>query len=246
MESRYVESLMDFIDANMYIELYLDHYYVIGSDRYEKRHLKHWSLIYGYDDARQIFYCADNFLNGKYVFLEVPYSCIEASRLSMVGKEELSTELKVKIFNYYLESPFEFDVQMMKNIIRCYLDGTFDDGGDDNLVFGVAAYDYLLDDLYVNKNNNQYVDVRPFHVWSNQKELFLRTISYLQDQMNCKIDSELVSAFENLYAITLLNRNAALKFNITKNDKVFDQIITNISLMQKKERICLEELLACL
>lgn len=67
---------IDLVDAGKYIRLWLDHFYISGSTRYKKSHFYHDdAMIYGYNLTKQTFYISDNFRRGKFVSLEVPFSC---------------------------------------------------------------------------------------------------------------------------------------------------------------------------
>ena len=70
--SKVCEFIVDKLNANEYVILFVDEYYLPGTYLYMRRHFLHEQLLFGYDDQLQIFYGMG--LNHRKKYAELSYS----------------------------------------------------------------------------------------------------------------------------------------------------------------------------
>lgn len=87
-----IDFLIDAINIDYYIYIEVDEFHIKEYDNYQKEHLSHTILIYGYDDITKEFYVADFFKNRKYYFAKVAFEEIKK------GYENMPTTFLLGVF----------------------------------------------------------------------------------------------------------------------------------------------------
>lgn len=65
-----IHAITSFLDENQCVFIYVDRFYVEGTEEYGRFHYIHKSVVCGYDEEEKVIYLSDNFRDGK--FMTVP------------------------------------------------------------------------------------------------------------------------------------------------------------------------------
>lgn len=124
-----VEKIKSWIDENYYIKVELDEYYIKNKRAYERYHMVHHSLVYGYNDKSCCFYMLTYFDEKGYQLIEVDYfifwdSYVKARMIYRTSKSHIRL-LKIRNVQYQrninkvLKNLYEY-----LNPIRCSSEST--------------------------------------------------------------------------------------------------------------------------
>ena len=98
-----LDFLKQMISFGHYIYCTFDTYYIAAWR--SGQHNPHMNLLYGFDDEDQVFYSGDNYSNGKYSFLQIPYAQVEASMNSYMNGGILDQSEGFELLQY--RSPYD-------------------------------------------------------------------------------------------------------------------------------------------
>ena len=242
------------IDNSDYVFLPLNHFYISKSSHFNLADFIHdVALIYGYNSDKQVFYCADNFYNGKYLQIEVPYDEMEDSwnNISNLGSNEI-------IIFHYNESVYnnQLDFHKIYLVMQDYVNSSFDNilklnptflfdnvfglnhgqvhkhvCAYETYVFGIKIYDWLLGYL---KNTNIF-DLRPLQLLMNHQEILLYLIEYMKREKRIVYVQKYVDILNGQKKDCEIARNLAIKYSILKDEKVHKQILDIIARVYSQE-----------
>ncbi|MBK1811285.1 hypothetical protein JHL18_11675 [Clostridium sp. YIM B02505] len=235
--------LIECLDKDYYMHLYLDHYYISDCDSYRKRHFLHDSAtVFGYDTASNVFYAADNFKDRKYVIMEIPFNQIEDAIRGAIDKPATKYKLD-KSINFTLE------IDAIILIIKGYLESTYLVDGpkkhpkDIKVAYGMEIYDVLFS--YLNRLIEGYdrYDHRSFHVMCNHKAVLVALVKYLIEKNLVLNGASILARFEELHSKFMTLRNVFLKYSITKNINLLSKVQENLNNIKQLEKDSLNLLL---
>ncbi|WP_434749295.1 BtrH N-terminal domain-containing protein [Paenibacillus amylolyticus] len=248
--------LTSYLDQNKYIWLHLDQFYIPLSVHYQKMHKEHSLLVYGYDDATNVFYIADSLDNGKFTKTTLSYQqlkkaweseiCEHFRRLFRVisrkpGEYTLNTEhLKIQIEDYLSSK------SVNKGI---YWDQIPVDGPHSYVqnkkfwIFGIEVYKYILN---LNKqlkesSGHKSLDLRIPHLLWQHKKCMLERIHYLN-----LANTDIYNDYKKIVDESLLILNLSMKYNMTTSESILERIDTKINKVVFSEKITLRKLLELL
>lgn len=248
--------LKHYLNQNKYVWLYLDQFYIPQSSYYQKIHKEHSVLVYGYDDATNIFYIGDNLDKGKFITAVITYE-----QLIEAWESELCEHFRrlFRVMNRK-EGEYELNTTHLKHQIEGYLsssmitDGIYWDqipvDGPHTYVqnikywiFGQEVYSYIQQLIQQEKERKGTgrLDVRIPHLLWEHKKCMLERINYLNLGMY-----DFYSEYENVVNTSLYIRNLTIKYNLTKNESILDKIVTSISEVVRTEEIALRKLVELL
>ncbi|WP_046501913.1 cysteine peptidase family C39 domain-containing protein [Paenibacillus riograndensis] len=246
------EVLTGYLNQNQYIWLYLDQYYIPQSTCYQKMHKEHSVLVYGYDEAASVFYIADNLDNGKFIQTVISYQqlikawesdiCEHFRRLFRVlnskqGEYTLSaTHLRNQIEGYLSSKPIDQGIywdQIPVDGPHAYVQNI------QYWIFGHEVYSYIqqLNKQVQEMKGTKSLDIRIPHLLWEHKKCMAERMHYLNLG---KYD--LASEYEKVVKHSLTIRNLSIKYNITKNDSILDEIDTRMNEVVHTEDIVLRKL----
>jgi len=259
-----ISEIINCIDLNCYVFLYLDHFYIQGTDVYNKTHRNHETLIFGYDSDRAVFYTADNFHTGKYSQLEVDFSQLISARRSS-EKLELKPALKVTVRDDYV---FKINLDDIRITITDFLVGKdstryglFPDVHNLNAKYKYKHNEFFYDFQYENKGfvyglnvyssfnelinscteNNNEIDVRFAHLLCNHKNVVLELIKRIYEDK--KELPEYYLDFEEIFQNCLILRNMIIKYNLTRNKSIISQLFILCKAIMEKEKLAFSSFL---
>lgn len=252
------------INKSLFVFTLLDHYYITCSDKFLKRHYAHdLCLIYGYNLEQRYFYASDNFHNGKHAHFKIPFDELKNSQENIKikdGKTSLITfnsryvnnsvdDFKSKIYNVindYLISDCQNTLQMNDSFIADNVFGfhpakTSLCDEREQCIFGMNVYTEMLRRVtYYHEKN---IDIRPFHLLWNHKEVVQLLLNYLIRNQKLNELKQLIPLSEIIVQYAFLNRQMAIKYNITSNSSLLTKIANNLVKMKDAEQTLLDSII---
>ena len=229
------------IDEGLYVQLYIDHFYIKKSASYQKRHFLHdVATIFGYSDEEEVFVIGDNFCNGKYEIIEVSYDEVLLAR---AYDEDLPIE-RFKILDDY---EYTMKIKDVKQLLESYAVGElYKNQGKVNknnmhllnagrMVCGMKYYDVLIDKI----NSNSF-DPRPFHIMLNHMQLYFFILKILNQYHIIYDEQSIREKVELLIEETTNLRNMYLKYTILPKNNIYNKMIEKIELIKNQEDKLLE------
>lgn len=248
------DSVVDFVIERImddeYVYIPIDRQYISA---YQGRKNSHTMLIYGYNNEKREFYCADNF-NRRYLFETVTFSELkEAFEQFDIGK------LKPEITNNYSDiydvctfkkvepvwnpTAYQFHLPKLINDIKEYLlVGEYGLGYRkiEQYVFGVECYDALatyVRDVFV--NHEKHYDYRPFRAFLDHKIVMLHRIDFLVKNGYIVDGQVYISAFQEIVdgLNTLINKVVKLNIKRQSNETIMfdiDLVLKRLKTMEKE------------
>lgn len=266
-DNELLEQICNNISQNKYIFLYLDHFFIKGSESYLKYHFAHdFTFIYGFDSQENVLYCADNFVNGKYSCLKISYHDMLAARRAIKNLDIFSNNKNVVLFTY--DKPnYILDNSIIRFILEDYLSAThnkilklnpnfltdnifgFSHGQEcriDNCMFGISIYTWLYNEIKKIVKEQMLIDVRPFRLLCNHQAILRHLVMYwnknnLFNEISFyKFEKTMNTQVTNCF----ITQNLVLKYNITKKAEIGNNILNKLNSIEKVERNFLEEILS--
>ncbi|QKS45632.1 hypothetical protein HUB94_15205 [Paenibacillus cellulosilyticus] len=239
-----VELIIDSLNSGNYLYLFVDRYHISAAKEfYKKSPCIHEIFIYGYNIETRELLVADNLQNGKYIQTVCTFEEIE------LGYNAVDTDnnfyLDVHLLSLKEENKYNINISQIAQSLNNYLDSTcsMDVSFKERTLFGQKAILFSVENVA-----DQKIDIRAFHLFWEHKHLMFSRINYLiqhnvLSEGQCLLDSyrSIRDKFESL-------RNLALKYNITKENKLLTKIHSHIVeglseekqiLMEVKDRLYL-------
>lgn len=241
--SQFTEYLEKQIMNGYYIEACLDNYYLKCSDMYMKKHYIHSTFIYGFDTDNQKAYISDFYNNGSYVRRIASYDEIN---------QGIETNNYFIVLFKYEDFAYKFNLDLFRLFLNDYIEAKDSlckfrfstNQYNQDIKYGLQFYDCLIKDLF----DEQYLDVRPFHILYDHKILMDIRIDFLFNygiiiQSNYK---KLKDSNNNLIRKSLILRNKVIKYNIRENKKVLQTILEDIKLLKEYDYYFCKTLATCI
>ncbi|MEK4365680.1 hypothetical protein MKX68_24870 [Paenibacillus sp. FSL M8-0212] len=254
------DRIIEYIDKGSYVTMYLDHYYIEGSDAFSEFHRNHQAIIYGYDLENKQFYVADNFVRGKYLTLKVNFLNLLNARRSS-EKIELKAVLKVSIL---AESRFTLDYTDIYNTLVDYLSGMdrsnygiithYDPSktsqypylhhnfeydfhyNTEGFLYGHHTYKQFFKDIADSMEHGGKLDIRSYHLMCNHKAVIRALYALFIEDFGIVDHKELSQQFDDISKNCIMARTYVMKYNITADKHLLDkveEIYKNLELSEK-------------
>jgi hypothetical protein len=256
-EGNIIEFLISEIDSGHYITLGYDQYYIPNCLHFMKTHFEHEMLIYGYDKKLELFHIAE-FWNSTYGFDVVSFKSVEEAIKTVDPNKFLKSSCIIE----YINADYKFNVYFLINSLNNFLYSKNTIAINENVyiaedewyqirrgqyTFGIQNYNLLKRTLLRILNDKiEFDDIRPFHVIFDHKVMMCERLKYLVCKGLIHSDDPIIDVYANIKYISLLNRSLYIKFYVTKNYKLIDQIIRNIDIIESKEIDAINHLIECL
>ncbi|WP_029501825.1 hypothetical protein [Lachnoclostridium phytofermentans] len=234
--------IIEAINANEYVFMYVDRFYIKEAQWfYQKKHMEHEVFIYGYDLGKDVVYLADNLQNGKFVFVECPFSEIEQSYRSIDSRYDFMTDVGVLSVNPEVKS--YINVKQIADGLERYIESkeTFDVRYEQPCDFGFHVIEIVRDKFL--KCSNGDVDFRPFHLLYEHKLLMKQRVEYLQENGYLVEGCVKLSDFGELESDYYTLRNTVMKYNLLKNRQMLEDIAVRLDDLCAREKVLLSSLL---
>ncbi|WP_156897701.1 hypothetical protein [Paenibacillus massiliensis] len=264
LETKLIEQMSAWICEEKYIFMFLDHYFLRDSSRFQRQHFLHdVALVYGYDEERGVFAAADNFTNGKYGCLELSYSEVEQARC-LSGEKMLQEKVfNILLFNMSKMREYYIDTRRIKQLLMDYLDSSCkhvlqmnDSFIDDNVfgfhfqhqnydvsrtVYGIGIYDWLVGYLNQGASAGIKLDIRPFHQLSNHKAVLIMLMKHLAAKYGLHCEPAWLDILEQMRIKCLVNEQLVLKYQIERKEEYIRLIRHNLDGIRKSEAQVIQE-----
>ena len=244
--------LYNALDSDNYVKICVDMgkisaYGMLGE------HENHDMLIYGYDDASQEYYAADNFKNGKYKFVRVPYNEVEHATYPVIY-DNLCNELFkdnitcLKFETCYNQTPelLRLNLNKIINDLKEYLleEGYAEAYKDSEYyVFGVDYYAEMIKYYEKVSLNGEPIDVRTMATFRDHKRLMCQRIEYLEANDSLSEKTKCLKHYmfirdemENIWYLLLL-------YNMKLDAQNIVSLIKRLKKVKAIERELLQEVL---
>lgn len=226
----FCENIIDFLekslDADYFVRLTLDNYYLsLSQICYQKEHIYHPLLIFGYDSHHKVFEIGEFFNGKKFSFYQISYEEIQSAYnyeyyYPSETEEYLENIILLKLEkNYICES---INISKIVTEINDYLLGTDTSNKyknrirkkDSNYSYGVNCYMKFIQSL-----NNSCYDFRSAHVFCDRMHLHTYKLDILFQSNVLSVNNYQLLKKEARYLenLSLQYRNAFLKYLIKYN-----------------------------
>ncbi len=248
-----INFIIDSINSNNYVHTMLNSSCVPLAPNYNKEHFKHDVLVHGYDLKEEMLYCSDFFgISYKYSFEKISFidytKAFNAYGLAtnrdylnkMVYLYKLNSE-----YDYMFEYDYKFNIKNISNSIKAYLNSSIPEYWDiyntdnrDNIVFGIEIYDTLRNYLASKSvSNEDHIDTRPFYLIFDHKKMMILRLKYLLGLGYYKdCNSENIDGIAKLEMQAKDVVNMIMKYNISKNGTILNDVIKMLNSIERDER----------
>lgn len=247
--------IMDCIDSNYYVFLYLDQFYIPNSLVYQTRHFPHDSFIFGYDRWKKQFNIADFYKYSKYGFTTASFS-----QVNKAFRDEKLLQASDQLEGIVLVKPvkhdyFNFDVNAMRVLIEDYLQSkltskSYTDnyrievGDTRNIwVYGLKVYSYLIEFIDLLLQKKVQSELRSFQVLVDHKTLMQLRIKYLAENQLLSNADSIYQEYDLIVNESVRLRNMVIKNYINGKESILQNLMGKIPEIVTKEKDALEKLL---
>lgn len=241
-----INFILGSIDKNTYVNLMVNYKYISGSyANKQKIDMVHDLLIYGYDDSKNVFYCADFVYekNDRYLMFECSFEDLNIAYNDYREKKRNSYFGKNVIYTYTLEEKIDYEYSPINiyNSIKVYLKSSvpeywrmYNSCDEKRIVFGLNYYDALI--KHLNGGNYKFISIRLLYLMFDHKNLMIKRLEYM-DEGSGKFN-EYISEYEWLKSEMSKVVNLALKFNVTHVEKYIKSIVEKLdNIKEREERV---------
>lgn len=174
-------SIWEYIKANInnriYLEFWLDEFYVEGLESYQTRHHSHESLVYGYDEESKTIFMM-SMLVGRPILVQIGLENF------LIAQEKAYNNMIIYKFEYNpTDAPYELSIFHICEMLQDYLSGTNSSCRLEYMlpseqgVYGIQIYDEILN--YEQDQQTFLSDYRITYLWSEHKKCMCRRVEYL-------------------------------------------------------------------
>ncbi|PQP83352.1 hypothetical protein C0Q44_01125 [Paenibacillus sp. PCH8] len=224
------------IDMGYYLYIYADRYYIASTDYYQREHLMHEVLVYGYDLDRNLIYIADNLEDGKFVQVTCALDELEEGYWTMSDEYSFWTEVRflkpIENINYGIY------VDQIISGMENYLNSseTFNLIRDQEYDFGMQAIQRIFTEIENSALAGEALDSRVFHLLYEHKLLMELRLTYLMEKAYMEPDVSFVELSTQLKQDYFKLRNIVLKYNITRDARTLGKISERLQENLTKEK----------
>ncbi|MDR2667177.1 MAG: hypothetical protein LBB34_03685 [Holosporales bacterium] len=216
------------IRRNHYIQMMLQEYCIPGALFYKKNDIIHQHLIFGFDDAKRIFYALCHKENRRFGILEIKFEDF----LMAYNKRDSAPYSYVKIKpmkNVFIN--FKRD-EYLKDSLYDYLHGEnrFVFADSEPAICGVDIYGELIHFLHLGQ-----IDMRDYQALLQHKQIMSSRIS---GYLNL---SSLGEQYKKVLGLAVRTHSFALKWSLTQQEKDISRIETTLYAMKQLEIAILSE-----
>lgn len=229
------------INEGYLVNIYLDHYYLPGTDVYGIAHKAHdVANILGYDNEKKVFIVGDNFYEGKYEIKEVNYADVCRARENIPDAPAYKER---NIDRTYIPSK-DITIALLRSYMdaTCYLSKELLNPAhlellEQDVEYGVAIYDVMIKQIEDGSIDGTY-DIRPFHIVINHMNLYHYFVDLFFD------DKMLYSKVNELVEKAILIRNLYIKQCISGRKN--EHLIYSIRSLKEQEIAFINEIITVL
>lgn len=231
--------IIEAIDRGDYLFFYVDWYYLSLTEMYKKGHLAHEIFVYGYDTEENLFYVADNFINGKFSFEKCDFN--ELAQSYLYNNSDYSFVKSIRFLRVHENEGCNLNINQIIFGLKSYLNSSeiFNLDGQLQMLYGMSIIDFYL--KKISSLNEEIIDIRFFHLFYEHKLLMEMRVNYLQEKRVIIDNDKLGELANELKRDALILRNMVIKYNITKKRKNAIQVYEELIRIKEKDyTFCLQ------
>lgn len=234
--------VIDAIDHERYVFMYVDRFYIKSSDAYKKKHYSHELFVYGYDEHKKVFYIADNLSQGKFIFTECEFAELEEGFHAVDKQYDFMTD--IGLINKNMEVESEINIGQIIDGLERYLMSipTYDMRPEQPYLFGRDVVKFIRDHYLIHRNGEE-IDIRAFHLLYEHKLLMEMRVEYLLHAGYISPKQVDLDEFTELKNDYLQLRNVIIKYNITNNANTLNRSVLKMDELIYNEEAILKKLL---
>lgn len=236
--------ILQAIDNDYYVFLFIDNFYLSESEAYQKFHLNHELFICGYDTRKGTFNIADNLDSGRYIKTQTDIANVEQGYWNMEikpGKEFLT---KIILLEKKEITHAVIDIPRIRLGFEFYLKskGSLEYSNSRMQLFGLDVVRYMIKQFQGTTHKGE-IDLRqPYFLWEHKK-LMTQRITYLIEHGYMQNENDILNSFVRLdeeYHILLCS---AIKYSISKKEGILSKIIDRAEELIRDEEQVMAEVL---
>ncbi|MBO4347267.1 MAG: hypothetical protein J5840_06485 [Lachnospiraceae bacterium] len=244
--------LISMLDLEFFIHMMVNYRFIRGSKDYLKEgERSHDLMIWGYDDEKEVFLCADfqYYESGKYDTFECSFEDIRRSYESRA--EGLRNSLLMDtVYAYRLkeECDYEYSIENIIYWLKAFLNGDcpeywvgYNNCNKKEIVWGMDYYKALTDYIRIRK---EYIPVRLTYLLLDHKKLMIERLKYIEES-GFEV-RDYIEAYEMLCKKNKIAISLALKYNIQSDERTKERCINTLLGIEESERETLGQLLESL
>ncbi len=245
-----INFIIEYINNDNYVHTMINYFYVPVSPRFNRAHLHHDILIYGYNLIEKVFYVSDFFHKGKYGFEEISFCDFEKAYLL----NNLTTNLDylnnlVYCYSINKKCDYKFNINNITYSIGAYLNATvseywlmYNSDNKSNIAFGYEIYASLRNYIAKQMYHKAFIDIRPFYLLYDHKKIMTLRIKYLYKKgFFVENYHKNIDHFYNIEKQTEAIINLLIKYNMLKTDELIKKIVVLLNSIEIKEQEILNQ-----
>ncbi len=234
------------INNEKYALVPIDMYEIPFYRAYKKHHRIHHPFIIGYDNSKEVFYLFDNFNEGKYQEIELPYDLLSNAYNTLISNDKIANWSETRgicLFNFYRQAwrnnksqLFSINLDTIRiGICEYLLQSNY---GEEyrhitHYSYGIDCYNQLTDWLEFGLKN-QYVDHRAFSSIRDHKKVMLFRLEYIQKKFQVDLDLY-IQEYTKIKSSLDIVINKIIKGNISRKQSIYTDCIDTINSIKKSE-----------
>ncbi len=242
------------IDANNYVYMLLDEFYIPHRPMYGKKHFMHDELFYGYDLKKELLfligYDDQGLYRGHSVSFEQfwqSYSEDDGEWLHQIALTDFDYKFNKKSFldmvTDYYDAKFHREKLDLYLDMKTYNKHFYDERLKNVEYYGIRVYDALYDSIQRRIANKRKLNIRDFYIVYEHKSSILYSLNYLEEN---HMVSDLSSIKEKMNEIKKESKtmlNLCIKHNIVNSIQLVDNIYERIEKIKVLEKNTIYELI---
>lgn len=253
--------VIDKINDQMYVRIYLDEYFFPEKLSFQKKHFVHDSLVYGYDDFTKQFFVIGFNENISLVKMSIDFTAfVKAFNGTIEHYQESAPNVKeegIELIGYpNLESEYPFDINQFIIDVNNYIHGV----GRNYIIthimppkgeykpekfsvkYGIEVYDDVIFGLNKLLEGEKLIDFRAFHLLEENSKGIFRRLSYISMKYNLSNEfkvmiQDYLNICENLTILKLkfIKQDKISKDN-SKRERILKEIISKIEVVRTQSK----------
>ena len=207
---------------------YFDEYHISCKKAYQKRHFRHTSLIYGFNDDEKLFYAIAYNANRKYERFEFPYSAFIKSIEVNYDDEKEYVKSGAERVDYDFVKPnkdfvFKINIPEIYANLFDYVHSINSRTAFAGLVYGLECMKAFVKYIESVIPNDANCDVRYSRLFMELKNLMLLRIDYLEKHGYIK--PGILEEYKKISDKQTNIHNLFVKYNISRQESIIDRLI---------------------
>ena len=237
-----VECIINGFNSGYYCDMWIDTYYIPGKPGYNEYHLSHFLLAYSYDKERNVIKTMTYTRRGKYEELDVApediikacsnsyFKCLNFIKHNKESQLAYKKDELVRRLKNYMTSQYTFSISSKFNKY------------DNNQFCNKKACEEFPKYLLKNAQIEHIIHTVPLYGFLEHKKCMGWRLKWLLDHEGMEDN---IVAENEIYSLKMyqLCMNLALKYNVTKREKVLSHLLGLLEEINKREAVAIARLL---